>query len=72
MAGGPRAMLAGHRQHPPIDGRTCEDVGWSYVDVSFHGSLYDTLHHGRLDDAMDYKRPPSIAPMGARRYITKA
>ncbi|KAB5580300.1 hypothetical protein GE09DRAFT_432246 [Coniochaeta sp. 2T2.1] len=64
VAGGLREMPGEHGQHLAMDGRTCEYVGWSYVDVSFLGGLYDTFHHRRLDDAMDYKRPPRIAPMG--------
>lgn len=50
--------------HPPIDGCKQRYVGWEYFSARYLASLYDDLHQVRMDDDLDYKRPPAIAPGG--------
>lgn len=64
VRGGPRAASNERGQCPAVDGRTCGYVGWEYVDTRDLGFRYDKLHSFRLDDPMDYKRPPKISPLG--------
>ncbi|KAJ0120530.1 hypothetical protein J7T55_015259 [Diaporthe amygdali] len=64
VGGGYRAAPDERGQFPAIDGRTCKYIGWAYVDVNGLGSWYDELHRLRLDDAMSYRRPPKIMPLG--------
>lgn len=49
---------------PPVGGRTCRYVGWEYIDVHVMGGMYDALHYERLDEWMNYKRPPNVYPLG--------
>lgn len=69
VQGGLRAAPAERGQFPAVDGRTCGYVGWEYVDTHSLGGRYDRLHTLRLDDPMDYQRPPRIAP-GRNKILT--
>lgn len=64
VRGGARAAPNERGQFPAVDGRTCAYVGWEYVDTNGLGSLYEELHRLRLDDPLDYVRPPKISPVG--------
>lgn len=64
VRGGPRAAPDERGQFPAVDGRTCGYVGWEYVDSNGLGCVYEALHDLRLDDPIDYKRPPKISPLG--------
>lgn len=64
VRGGPRAAPDERGQFPAVDGRTCDYVGWEYVDTNGLGCKYEALHDLRLDDPMDYNRPPKISPLG--------
>jgi hypothetical protein len=66
VQGGLRAAPDEPGQFPAVDGRTCGYVGWEYVDTHGLGSRYEQLHSLRLDDTMDYMRPPKISPTGSR------
>ncbi|KAG6354264.1 hypothetical protein INS49_004869 [Diaporthe citri] len=64
VRGGPRAAPDERGQFPAVDGRTCGYVGWECVDTNGLGCKYEALHDLRLDDPMDYNRPPKISPLG--------
>lgn len=64
VPGGSRAGPGERGQFPPVDGRVCRYLGWEHNDVKTLGDKYDWLHGHRLDDPMDYIRPPKINPSG--------
>lgn len=58
VQGGLRAPPDERGQSPAVDGRTCKYVGFQYVNTGGLGDRYDRMHYLRMDDPMDYIRPP--------------
>lgn len=58
VQGGLRASPDERGQFPAVNGRTCRYVGFEYVDTRWLGGRYERMHSLRMDDPMDYHRPP--------------
>ncbi|KAL0939145.1 uncharacterized protein CTRU02_205755 [Colletotrichum truncatum] len=50
--------------YPPVEGCDKKYVGWEYRSAVYITSAYNELYGFRLDDVLDYVRPPAIYPLG--------